>query len=163
MQKLPWLLLPIFMLCSTMAVAKNVSQINRYTTIKNTPSAAEINPLLAIAIFKFPARITTVGQAMRQVLLHTGYRLAKHLSPDVKQTLKKPLPLTNVTLGPMPIKAALLVLMGKEVYLMQRDPLHRLINFKLKPSFTHAFRGISCITKKKHQLLRPLYNLPKIG
>lgn len=42
------------------------------------------------------------------------------------------------TFGPIQIKEAVLVLMGKEVFDLIVDPAHRLINFKVKPNILHA-------------------------
>jgi conjugative transfer region protein (TIGR03748 family) len=118
------------------------SQVGRYATVKNEPSVSQINPLLAVSIFKFPPSVHTVGDAVSQVLSPTGYRLSDSLSDSVKQTLLKPLPVTNRKLGPVSIQTALEVLMGAEVYELERDPLHRLVNFQLKPSMATAL-GVS--------------------
>ena len=117
---------------------QDVTQISRYTTVPNGPTMAQINPLQALSHFKFQPSVYTVGQAVEHVLATTGYRLAPRLSPAVKNTLNKPLPLTNRKLGPMTITQALQVLMGKEVFQLERDPLNRLVNFKVKPAIAEA-------------------------
>jgi conjugative transfer region protein (TIGR03748 family) len=114
------------------------SQVGRYLSVKNEPNVAQINPLLAISVFKFSPSVRTVGEAIHQVLANTGYRLSENLSDAVKQTLLKPLPITNRTLGPMDIQTALEVLMGAEVFELDRDPLHRLVNFHLKDGMADA-------------------------
>lgn len=113
---------------------KGVTQINRYMTIKNGPTRSEIDPLLAVSTFNFPPSVYTVGQAIEQILSTTGYQLSSHLLVSVTNTLKKPLPITDRRLGPMTIQTALIVLMGDEVFTLQRDPLNRLVNFKVKPA-----------------------------
>ena len=110
-----------------------VTQIGRYLTVKNGATRAQLNPFLMTGAFHFPPSVGTVGEAVRQVLAPTGYRLTPTPSPSVKQTLQLPLPLSDRTLGPMTIHTALLVLMGEEVYELKRDPLHRLITFAMQP------------------------------
>ncbi len=116
----------------------NASQIGRYVTVNNDATRAQVNPLLAVSTFTFNPSVATVGEAVNQVLENTGYQLAPKLSISVKQTLAKPLPITNRHLGPLSIQSTLEVLMGEEVFTLQRDPLHRLVNFKVKPSIAKA-------------------------
>lgn len=122
------------------AYAENVTQIDRYSTVENKPTLAQINPLLAVAEFKFPASIKTVEQAMQMVLSDTGYELAApdHLSKSVKDMMAKPLPITNRQLGPLSIKDVLTVLIGKEVFNLLVDPLHRRVNFEMKLTMARA-------------------------
>lgn len=120
------------------AVPHGFTQVGRYITVNNVPSNAQVNPLLAVATFHFGPHVSTVGDAIAQVLRYTGYQLVKDISPQVKQTLAKPLPVTDRTLGPMRIQQVLIVLMGAEVYELQRDPLHRLVNFQVKPTIAQA-------------------------
>lgn len=112
------------------------SQIGRYVTASNSPTSAQINPLLAVAQYKFSSSVTTVGAAIDQVLATTGYKLVpqKQLTKAAQETLVKPLPITVRNLGPISVKGALEVLMGKEVFNLVVDPLHRLISFKVKSS-----------------------------
>lgn len=116
------------------------TRVGRYITVNNQASLAQINPLMAVAQFKFQPPVRTIGDAIRQVLQNTSYVLVpdKQLPQIAQETLKKPLPITVRTLGPLPIKEAVLVLMGKEVFDLIVDPAHRLINFKIKPSILHA-------------------------
>lgn len=116
----------------------SATQISRYVTIKNGPTSSQINPLLAVSTFNFPPSVYTVGEAVNQVLATTGYKLSNNLSSQAKQTLQQPLPITDRKLGPMKIQTALEILMGAEVYDLQRDPLHRLVSFEVKPSIAKA-------------------------
>ncbi|MCE3237394.1 MAG: hypothetical protein K0R24_375 [Gammaproteobacteria bacterium] len=120
--------------------AENVTQIDRYSTVENKPTRAQINPLMAVAYYKFPVSIKTVGEAVQMVLSQTGYALApeNHLSPSVKDVFGKPLPMTDRQLGPLSIKDVLTVLMGQTVFALSIDPLNRLVNFELKPFFVKA-------------------------
>ena len=129
------------LLCSVSSEAiasNNVVQIGRYTSVSISPTKPEINPLLAVSVFNFPPSVYSVGEAINQVLATTGYKLSTHISPQVEKTLNKSLPITDRKLGPMTIQSALKVLVGYEVYELQRDPLNRLVNFKIKPSIARA-------------------------
>jgi len=119
-------------------IVSSGTQISRYVTEKDTPTNAEINPLAAVSTFVFQASVVTVGDAVNQVLVTSGYQLAPHLNHTVKATLQQPLPITDRQLGPMPIQSALEVLMGEEVYQLEQDPLHRLVSFKVRPSIKNA-------------------------
>mgnify|MGYP001607379907 CR=1 FL=1 len=116
------------------------TRVGRYSTVNNQATIAQINPLLAIAQFKFQPPVQTIGDAIKQVLQNTSYALVpdKQLPQIAQETLKKQLPITVRTLGPLSIKEAVLVLMGKEVFDLVVDPAHRLINFKIKPSILHT-------------------------
>jgi conjugative transfer region protein (TIGR03748 family) len=122
---------------------QNHTQIGRYTTVDNKPSAAQVNPLLAVGQYKFSSGIRTVGDAVKQVLSTTGYRLAeKHkINTDAASVLKLPLPLVDRQLGPLSVKTTINVLMGEEVFDLHIDPLHRVINFRVKPNMTKLMRA----------------------
>jgi len=121
-------------------INNGVTRINRYVTVENKASIAQINPLMAVAQFKFQPNIRTIGDAINQVLQNTSYKLVpSRLLPSIaRETLSKPLPITVRTLGPIRIKEAVLILMGKEVFKLVVDPAHRLINFRVKPSIAHV-------------------------
>lgn len=133
----------VFSLCClamNLSYAANATQISRYATIANQPTVAQVNPLLAVAQYKFPPSVRTVGDAINVILQNTSYQLAPfdELSLAVKENLQKPLPITVRTLGPIEIKDALIVLMGSDVFILVEDPLHRLVNFKVKPNMAKA-------------------------
>lgn len=126
-----------------------LTQIGRYSTVANSATAAQINPLLAVGQFKFPPHILNVGEAVESVLQNTSYRLVP-LSQQVsavRETLLMRLPITDRTLGPLQIKDVLIVLMGKEVFHLVVDPLHREINFEIKPEIAQA---LGAKKEKKH-------------
>ena len=118
----------------------SVTQIDRYATVENQASAAQINPLLAVAQFRFQPNVRTIGDAIHQVLQNTSYQLVptNQLPKIAQETLTKPLPITVRSLGPISIKDAVLVVMGKEVFNLVVDPAHRLINFRVKPGLIHV-------------------------
>ena len=120
------------------------TQISRYASVANTPTAAQVNPLVAVSQFRFGLNVQTVGDAVTQVLRNTGYTLApvKQLSSNVQSILGKPLPITQRKLGPLSIKTTLTVLMGQQVVQLIEDPVHRIVTFRLnsriKRALTHG-------------------------
>ena len=116
---------------------QSITQINRYATVTNKATKAQINPLNAIAQFKFSPNVKTIGDAINHVLQNTSYKLVPEnkLSPLAKETLAQSLPVTVRTLGPISIKNAVIVLIGQEVFSLQIDLAHRVINFKTKSVF----------------------------
>lgn len=117
---------------------KSVTQVSRYASVQNGATTAQINPLLAIVSLHFPLCVVTVGDAIKQVLAPTGYALIPHPDVAVLTTLQKPLPVSDRRLGPITIQHALVVLMGQDIFELQRDPLHRLVNFTVKPKIANA-------------------------
>lgn len=126
------------------------TRIGRYTTVANHATQAQIDPLMAVAQYKFSPRVKSVGGAMNIVLENTGYALAAKdiLSKEAELIMQKPLPLTNRVLGPMSVKETLEVLMGKDVFNFIKNPLNRTINFKVKPEIYRAF-GVHGHAKKR--------------
>ena len=112
------------------AIAAPVSQINRYTTVSHKAMPEQINPLLSVQTFHFPQNISTVGEAMKYWLQHSGYRLSDmEKQPDDFQIVSiKPLPRVQRTLGPLSIIDGLEVLAGKPVFSITQDRVAREIN-----------------------------------
>ena len=122
------------LICSGFLIhAANVTHINRYATVENKPSAAQINPLLTIQHIHFPQHITTVGEALTYWLRYSGYTLVneKLQSQALKEVLQKPLPQVHRNLGPLTIQDGLGVLVGKQVFSLENSHLNRVVNFKL--------------------------------
>ena len=130
----------LMMSASCLSTAYATTQVGRYSTISNKPTPAQVNPLLAVAQYKFSPKVKTIGDAIGVILQTTSYQLApaSKLSIPIKSTLTKSLPITVRTLGPIQIKDALVILMGRDVFTLVVDPLHRLINFKVKPRIAKA-------------------------
>lgn len=109
----------------------------RYSTTSLKSLSEQINPLLAVAKYKFPANVNTVGEAIKIVLHQTGYELVDDTkqSKHVQLSLKKPLPVTVRSIGPIKVSDTLEVLMGKNVFQLVEDPLNRKVNFKIRAEF----------------------------
>ena len=125
--------------CQTEAAA--VTQVNRYATVANKPLSAQVNPLLSVQQVHFPQKIGTVGEAVRHWLLYSGYSLVEeNAMPSVlPEVLNQPLPQVDRELGPLTVSEGLEVLVGKEVFSLVADPLHRKVSFKLRPQYAKLF------------------------
>ena len=70
--------------------------------------------MLSVVQFKahFSPAIQTVGDAINEMLRYSGYALIakSQQSPDLQNTLKKPLPLVYRDLGPVTLRQALKLL-----------------------------------------------------
>ena len=112
-------------------------QVARYSSISTLPTDVQLNPLAAVAQFKFMSQIRTVGDAIKQVLQGSGYELVptNQLPSEAVAILNKPLPTTQRELGPIQIQNAVQVLIGQNVFNVVVDQLHRTVSFQLKPEF----------------------------
>ena len=104
-------------LCLSLPVvsrAQEPAQTGRYTTVATWPTEAQKNPLSEIVIVRFPETVTTVGDAMRNLLSRTGYGLSDsvYANGEVVGLLGRPLPEIQRMLGPMAISVALETLAG---------------------------------------------------
>lgn len=132
--------LAVLLVVSGALSAQNITQIERYVSVDNKPSAAQLNPLLTVAQVHFPKDIQTVGEAVQYWISYSGYRLIdeKKLSGEARDVLKQKLPQADRTLGPLSVKDGLQVLMGQDVFDLVCDPLHRMVSFELKKKYKLA-------------------------
>ncbi len=127
-------------LLGSISSAANLTQINRYATVENKALAAQVNPLLAVQKVHFPQHITTVHTALDHWLQYSGFQMApiKEQSTALRETMLLPLPSVVRDLGPLTVEEGLLVLVGKNVFTLSKDLLHRKINFALRPQYQHS-------------------------
>ena len=59
----------------------------------------------------------------------------KEQSTALRETLLLPLPWVVRDIGPLTVEDGLLVLVGKNVFTLSKDLLHRKVNFALRPQF----------------------------
>jgi len=105
-------------------------QTGRYSMLSAAPTQAQAELLATTVTVQLPARIQTIGEAVRYLLQRSGYRLAtiESTEPDTLALFALPLPAVHRHLGPMTLRAALETLAGPAFHLVQ-DPVHRLITF----------------------------------
>lgn len=115
-------------------VAANVTQVNRYATVANEPLPAQVSPLKAVQQIHFPQEVQTIGEAVHYWLHHSGFHLVDNSkqSQVLQQVLNQPLPQIDRNLGPLEIEQGLLVLVGKNEFLLETVSFSREINFQLK-------------------------------
>lgn len=88
-----------------------VIRYGRYTLVELTPTAAQQDLLLQVVQIAIPdAMQASVGDAVRHVLLRSGYRLCDGRAADALNGL--PLPMAHYRLGPLTLRDALLTLLG---------------------------------------------------
>ncbi len=114
----------------------NITQINRYMTIENKPKFSQVNLLSQLVQVRFTKNIHTVNDAVNYLLRFSGYSLApnKQRNEALNIILNKPLPIVDRELGPVALSDGLTTLIGPAFVLMH-DPIHRTVNFKLKPEY----------------------------
>ena len=127
-------------LCAGSVSAANLTQVNRYATVENKPLISQINPLLTVQQIHFPQQIHTVGEALTHWMQYSGYSLVDVAVQNqaLKDIMQQPLPQVDRNLGPLTVHDGLEVLVGQQVFSLIQDPLHRTINFKLKPQYAQA-------------------------
>jgi conjugative transfer region protein (TIGR03748 family) len=142
----------ILLILSTASMADTASlmQTSRYTTVKETATAAQLNPLEATVQVQFPKSVKTVGDAVTDLLKYSGYRLvpAAQQSEALQQALTQPLPWVDRTLGPLSLHDALIVLVGQSIFTLQQDPLYRRLNFKMTPYALRLSRANEVLTRE---------------
>lgn len=105
-----------------MAVIERVSSVQpsriptvargRYTLIELRPELQQQDLQQQIINLRIPASAsTTVGDAMRYVLRHSGYRLCEG-DPALATLWALPLPAAHLQLGPLPLNQTLQLLAG---------------------------------------------------
>jgi conjugative transfer region protein (TIGR03748 family) len=89
-----------------------VLRYGRYTLVELTPTRAQRDLMQQIVEITLPPTMNaTVGEALRYLLLKTGFQLCDH--SEAEQILDAlPLPAADLHLGPMRLRDALQVLIG---------------------------------------------------
>jgi conjugative transfer region protein (TIGR03748 family) len=107
-------------------------RLSRYTTSPAGPDAAQVDPLEAVVQVSLPrSSVATVGDAIRYLLLRTGYRLAapQAANTSASEILSLPLPEVHRQLGPYSVRTAMSVLLGQP-FALTVDPTQRLVSYR---------------------------------
>ncbi len=116
------------------------TQIARYTTLSTVPTESDSFPLAVIAKVHFPrAAVHNVGDAVRYLLLRSGYRMSspETLDKRVLAIFELPLPDNQRVMGPFRVDTMLETLMGSP-YQLVSDPISRTVTFALRDSLVQA-------------------------
>lgn len=91
-------------------------QVNRYTTLNSQPDETDSYALAVTAKVHFPRGVvSTVGDAVKYLLIRTGYELApaEQMDEHVRRVFGLRLPESNRVMGPYRVDAMLRALMGR--------------------------------------------------
>lgn len=93
------------------ADAVPVARYSRYTLVELVPQPVQRDLMRQVVEVAIPPSFdASVGDALRYVLLRSGYRLCD--APDAAPLYALPLPAAHLRLGPLPLRDALLALAG---------------------------------------------------
>lgn len=88
-----------------------VARYGRYTLVELTPEPTQRDLMQQVVDIAIPPAFdVTVGEALRHVLLRSGYRLCD--TPEAAALYALPLPAAHLRLGPLMLRDALLTLTG---------------------------------------------------
>nr|WP_241667631.1 PilL N-terminal domain-containing protein [Pseudomonas caspiana] len=103
-----------------------VQRYGRYTLVELAPESAQRNLLLQVVDIDLPsAWSVTVGDALRYVLLRSGYRLCDSTS-QIEALFNLPLPAAHMSLGPIVLRDALQTLAGPAWALQTNERLRQI-------------------------------------
>lgn len=108
-------------------------QTDRYTLANASPLAEQREPMAAIVHMRFAQDVSTVGQAVRELLEGSGYRLLvgeDRVEMQDQILLAQRLPAVHQELGPVSLLDALSVLGGR-AWQVNVDHVYRLVWFKV--------------------------------
>lgn len=108
-------------------VEPSVARYSRYTLIEMSPDAAQSDLLQQIIDVHVPATASSsVGDTLRYVLLHSGYRLCDN--SGIRDFDGFPLPAAHMHLGPLTLASALQLLVGP-AWILEIDESERRVCF----------------------------------
>lgn len=100
----------------------------RYTLIELVPDLAQRDLMQQVVEVSIPPAFdATVGDALRYVLLRSGYRPCD--TPDASALYGLPLPAAHLHLGPLALRDALLTLTGSDAWQLSVDDAARQVCF----------------------------------
>ncbi|NBK54232.1 PilL N-terminal domain-containing protein [Pseudomonas aeruginosa] len=106
-----------------------VVRYGRYTLVELVPDQAQRDLMQQVVDISIPSAFddATVGDALRYVLLRSGYRLCD--TPDAGTLFALPLPAAHLHLGPLSLRDALLTLAGSDAWDLSIDDATRQVCF----------------------------------
>ncbi|HHK0218924.1 PilL N-terminal domain-containing protein [Burkholderia multivorans] len=105
-----------------------VTRYGRYTLVELVPELAQRDLMQQVVEISIPSGSdATVGDALRYVLLRSGYRLCD--TADASTLYALPLPAAHLHLGPLALRDALLTLAGSDAWELSIDDAARQVCF----------------------------------
>ncbi len=134
----------------SMVYAQTV-QTDRYTQVRLGPEPGQVAPLDEITRIVLSDKLSTVGEAIEEVLDGTGYRL-RHIKDSYEKPIdtilmNQPLPELHRRLGPMTVKDALDVLAGDAWHIKVND-LGRELWFVINPHYAKDKQRVQRLLKE---------------
>ena len=126
----------LFFLSCGFVGAAQFGSTNKYSLVNTESVRSGYDVFNEITTFSFSANIQTTGEAISEVLLHAGYRLAESSAADpfINHLLDSPLPGLHRQIGPATVLDVLDILSGGG-WVVVRDPVHRLVSFDIQEGF----------------------------
>jgi len=118
-------------------ISSNSVQVGRYTSIDMSPTVAQSDPMQAVVEVLFSPSVNTVGSAIDNLLLDSGYQMAQLSAsdPNLPILLRQSLPQVHRLIGPSKLITALEFLAGSP-WILVIDPVNRLVSFELSAAYT---------------------------
>lgn len=113
-------------------ISANELQVGRYTTVSSQPDESDAYPLAVTAKVHFPrGYVATVGDAVKYLLIRTGYELAPIHTMDehVRRVFGLRLPESHRVMGPFRVEAMLQALLGR-AFELKVDQSQRLVAYR---------------------------------
>ena len=123
-----WITLLSVLSLSTALPAEEYARTDRYTLVSMEAQSDQSNPLSAITSVSLGRDITSVGDAVNELLKGSGYRWQ---SKDGSDQLLNEFPLPEIVrnIGPLRLRDALQTLAG-EAWSLRTDNLNRIVWFE---------------------------------
>jgi conjugative transfer region protein (TIGR03748 family) len=111
------------------------TQMSRYTTMKESVPIKKVDLLQQNITINFSPNVRTIDDALKQLLVNSGYQLETTASQDkyTQAMLANNLPATQRVIENASLKQSLLALTGDQFDIVV-DPINRIISFKIKPT-----------------------------
>lgn len=127
-------------LSSSVALAETIQvedehyvRTDRYTLVSVETQPEQISPLLSIVEISFSQHINSVGRAVQELLVGSGYTWSKEVSENERLD-KLSLPVVVRDIGPVRLRDALITVVG-EAWNLQVNELTREVWFEPKKSY----------------------------
>ena len=132
------LLFPAAAVRSGDAPAEHYIRTDRYTLIRTTAQGDQLDPLSALVRVSFGPDVASVGDAVHELLEHSGYRLSYDSSHSCLLTegllFVQPLPASLRDIGPMPLREGFAVLAGR-AWILEVSELGRTLSFDIREEY----------------------------
>lgn len=116
-----------------------------YALVTPTATPEQLDLLAVVVTFRFPAQVSSVGDAVSLLLERSGYRFAygANTDPELATLLALPLPHVHRNLTQIRLRDALQALAGG-AWVLVEDPVNRLVSFDLNERYRSPATVVEC-------------------